>query len=250
MIGVAILAGLLAGRLALALSVQTLGPESEANLLRQLRWPALRLTLIDIASAAAWVMVLWRFGHNIEGLVVLTLVFALTALSLVDLYSYRLPDRLIFRGLGVTALLMLVGALRSGDFAGIQFAAIGMCGYCGFLLLVHLLSPRGLGFGDVKLALLLGQHLGWLAGINGGDASMVVGLIFWTQVLASLGGLVTGVTVALLRSTVNQRMLADPQRSSANPKRLLAQSFPFGPVLAVATLMVMLFVGVATDSTL
>jgi len=28
---------------------------------------------------------------------------------------------------------------------------------------VHLISPRGMGFGDVKLAAVMGLYLGWLA---------------------------------------------------------------------------------------
>ena len=35
--------------------------------------------------------------------------------------------------------------------------------YFGILLVIHLISPRAMGFGDVKLAAVMGLYLGWLA---------------------------------------------------------------------------------------
>ena len=41
---------------------------------------------------------------------------------------------------------------------------LGLMLYSVFLLLMHLVYPAGLGFGDVKLAVLLGFVLGWVGG--------------------------------------------------------------------------------------
>ena len=38
--------------------------------------------------------------------------------------------------------------------------AIGAAVFAGILLVLHLVSPAGLGFGDVKLGVLLGLYLG------------------------------------------------------------------------------------------
>ena len=197
-------------------------------------------TAVAVVSAL-WVAVALRFGWDWRVLPPLVLAVALVALSLVDLHSYRLPDRLVFSALGVSVAAMLAGAVATGELGVIGHAVVGMCVYFGFLLVVHLISPRGLGFGDVKLSLLLGLHLGWAAGIMHGDWGLVVRFVFWAQVLASLIGVVAGLTVGFLRRTLQRDGLPDPQAEGDNPARLLGQSFPFGPALACATMTVVLF---------
>ena len=108
-------------------------------------------------------------GWGWQSLAPLVLVGALLALSVVDLYSYRLPDRLVFWSLGLSLTAMLCGAVATGDLSVVGYGIVGMFVYFGFLLVVHLISPQGLGFGDVKLSLLLGLNLGWAAGITRSD---------------------------------------------------------------------------------
>ena len=205
-----------------------------------------RITLmyptVELATSALWVAVALRFGWGWRLLPPLVLVVALMALSLVDLYSYRLPDRLVFVALGMSFVAVLLGAVGSGDRSVFGYAIMGMFVYFGFLLVVHLISPRGLGFGDVKLSLLLGLNLGWAAGITHGDWTLVVRLVFWAQFLASVLGLFGGLTLGLLRRKLKRDVLTDPQGDGDQPTRLLAQSFPFGPALACGTMTVVLFV--------
>ena len=49
-----------------------------------------------------------------------------------------------------------------GDAELIRYALVGARVYFGFLLVAHLISPRGMGFGDVKLAAVMGLYVGWL----------------------------------------------------------------------------------------
>ncbi len=55
------------------------------------------------------------------------------------------------------------------------------------LLVLHLASPSGMGFGDVKLGLLLGLYLG----------SVRLSLVVWGLLLGSLIGVLMAVPVAL-----------------------------------------------------
>ena len=203
---------------------------------------------VEAATSALWVVVVLRFGWGWQSLAPLVLVGALLALSVVDLYSYRLPDRLVFWSLGLSLTAMLCGAVATGDLSVVGYGIVGMFVYFGFLLVVHLLSPQGLGFGDVKLSLLLGLNLGWAAGITRSDWDsvtdwvLVVRLVFWAQLLASILGLFGGLLLGVLRRKLNRDVLADPQAEGGRPTRPLAWSFPFGPALACGTMTVVLFV--------
>lgn len=83
-------------------------------------------------------------------------------LAAIDLACLRLPDRLVALG-AVTSLAGLgVAAAAGGEWSllGRAFAGAGALG--GAYLVLALLPGAGLGFGDVKLAALLGMLLGWL----------------------------------------------------------------------------------------
>lgn len=103
------------------------------------------------------------------------------ALSVYDLRERRLPNWLTLPGAAV--ILAIAAVLGRG--AG---ALVGAAALFGLYLLIHLLSPRAMGGGDVKLALGLGA----LTGMCGADV--------W--VLAAIGApLLTAVcaVVVLLR---------------------------------------------------
>lgn len=97
----------------------------------------------------------------------------LIALCGYDLRLRRLPNWLTVPG----AVLILVGATLAGRGAA---ALAGAAALSALYLVVHLVSPRSLGGGDVKLAVGLGA----LTGMFGAD-------VWW---LAALGApLLTGV---------------------------------------------------------
>ncbi len=215
------------------------------------RYCAARISLmhpsVEAACAGLWVAVVLRFGWGWQSLPPLVSVGALLVLSVVDLHSYRLPDRLVFWSLGLSVLAMLPGAAAVSDLGVVGHGILGMFVYFGLLLVVHLISPRGLGFGDVKLALLLGLHLGWAAGItrsgwgNAADWVLVIRMVFWAQLLASMIGIVGGLSLGVLRRKLDRDVLADPQADRGRTTRLLTSSFPFGPALASGTMTVVLF---------
>jgi leader peptidase (prepilin peptidase)/N-methyltransferase len=95
----------------------------------------------------------------------------------------------------------------------IGYAGAGGIGFFVVLLIPHLIRPQGMGFGDVKLSLLLGLHLGWLAA----NMLEVVTLVFCALML----GCVLGIIVALVT------------RAGSKP-------FPFGPALAAGSVVIIL----------
>ena len=114
------------------------------------------------------------------------------ALALVDLDHRRIPNAILFPGLGLSWLLLVPGALLDGDPWGLARAAGGAAAYFGLLLVVALVARGGFGFGDVKLALLLGTflaHRSWeslVVGVFGGF--VVGGLIGGALLLARRAG--------------------------------------------------------------
>lgn len=82
----------------------------------------------------------------------------MTALCVYDLRERRLPNWLTLPG---AAVMLVAGAMTGKGIA----ALAGAAALFGLYLLIHVVSPRAMGGGDVKLALGLGA----LTGMCGAD---------------------------------------------------------------------------------
>jgi leader peptidase (prepilin peptidase)/N-methyltransferase len=111
--------------------------------------------LLMLASALACGAAGLRFGVTRELIPGLLLAFALVGISAIDLRYRIIPDR-ISLPLAVAGVALAL-ALRASDLPGLLLAAFG-AGL--FLLVAALLSPSGMGIGDVKLAFVLGLFVG------------------------------------------------------------------------------------------
>lgn len=80
----------------------------------------------------------------------------------------------------------------------------------GFFLLLHLFFPRGMGFGDVKLAGAIGLFLGWRLGVL-------------AVLLAFISGSLAGMLLILSR------------------KKTLKDPLPFGPFLSLGAALSLFF---------
>ena len=83
-------------------------------------------------------------------------------LALIDLRHHLLPDRVVLPAIAAGAVLLGLAAALEGDGAAILRAGVAAVVLFAVFLVLALISPRGLGMGDVKLAALLGLYLGWL----------------------------------------------------------------------------------------
>ncbi|MEU2904548.1 prepilin peptidase [Streptomyces globisporus] len=118
-------------------------------------------TLAPLVTALACVALAAATGARPElgGWLVLAPVAVL--LAVVDLRVHRLPDPLTLP-LAAAAVLLLGGAaLLPGHAGSWTSGLLGGLALGGFYLLLFLINPNGMGFGDVKLALALGVALGW-----------------------------------------------------------------------------------------
>lgn len=82
-------------------------------------------------------------------------------LVLTDLDHQRIPNRILFPGLAVGAALLSAGALVDGDPGDLLRALGGGAGYFALLFVIAIVARGGFGFGDVKLAALLGLFLAY-----------------------------------------------------------------------------------------
>lgn len=84
------------------------------------------------------------------------------ALAWTDAASRRLPDVLTVAGYAGTVILLLIAAAVGGHWQDLVRALLGGLVFAAFCLVLLLISPSGMGLGDVKLAASLGTALGWL----------------------------------------------------------------------------------------
>ena len=147
-----------------------------------------RYPLVEAGTAALFVAVAARFGWSWELPAYLYLAAVAVALAMIDLAEYRLPDAIVRPSYAVAVALLVPVALRTGDSAAI---VRGFAGGAAMWLLFLGISRFGMGWGDVKLAPLLGFYLGWL-----GWSSVAVGAF----AAFLLGGVVALVLVAARRA--------------------------------------------------
>jgi leader peptidase (prepilin peptidase)/N-methyltransferase len=76
-----------------------------------------------------------------------------------DARTGRIPDRLVLLA-SLPIGIVMCAAMVNGPTGAVRGAAIGMAAMAGPLLVVHVTSPRAMGFGDVKLAAVLGAAIG------------------------------------------------------------------------------------------
>jgi leader peptidase (prepilin peptidase)/N-methyltransferase len=110
------------------------------------------------------------------------------ALALIDLDCRRLPDAIVLPSYPVLVLLLTASAWWQGDWWSLARAGIGGAALFGFYLLLALAYPAGMGFGDVKLAGLLGAilaYLSWPALLIGAFGGFLLGAVAGVVVLAT-----------------------------------------------------------------
>ena len=83
----------------------------------------------------------------------------LLAAGLIDLHHRIIPNRLTYPSMVIFAVAIVIVALAGGGVS-VAGAGLGLLAYGGGLFVVAMISPNGMGMGDVKLAALIGLVLG------------------------------------------------------------------------------------------
>jgi leader peptidase (prepilin peptidase)/N-methyltransferase len=148
-----------------------------------------RYLFVELTCAALFAGLAARLGYNWELPAFLVLFAGLLALACIDLEYLILPKSAVYVVLALVTLLLVMASIGSGDWHPLEEAAIAAVAWWALFFAINLASPRLLGFGDVRLALLLGLGLGWF-----GWRFVIIGFF-----AANLIGAVIGLTLIAIK---------------------------------------------------
>jgi leader peptidase (prepilin peptidase)/N-methyltransferase len=170
---------------------------------------SMRYPLVEAATAGLFAGVAARIGFSWTLPAYLVLAAGLLALACTDMEHLLLPKRIVYPVLGLFSALLVVAAAITGHWHNLFVAGISGAVWFAIFFAMNAISPRALGFGDVRLAPVLGLALGWL-----GVRYVLLGFF-----AANLIGAIIG--IALIASKRMSRR----------------QQIPYGVFLAVGTLL-------------
>lgn len=121
---------------------------------------SIRYPLVEIITAICSVLVLLKFGVNLQLVFGLGLTWSLIALTGIDFDTQLLPDRITLP-LAAAGLLANAMSLYTSPSKAIWGYVIGfLCLYIVYKLFLLLTGKHGMGYGDFKLLAALGAWMG------------------------------------------------------------------------------------------
>jgi len=153
-----------------------------------------RVLLVEVLTGALFFLAFWRFGLSAEFGITAFWCSVFLVIIFIDWEQQLILNRMTYPGmliamviLGIDSLLPGPGILRNIEFIPDTSIVSGLIGGgAGFIFffIVFVISPRGIGMGDIKLALLIGLVTGFPLVI----IALLIGIL--------LGGLVAVVLLA------------------------------------------------------
>ena len=116
----------------------------------------------EAVTGLLFVLVFWKFGLGVEFIAYAYLAALAVVLTRIDLAVHRLPDVLVLPAYPILVVLFAIECAITGEWWPLATAAIGGAILFAIYFVAALIYPGGMGFGDVKLAGVLGLALGWL----------------------------------------------------------------------------------------
>jgi leader peptidase (prepilin peptidase)/N-methyltransferase len=159
----------------------------------------------ELLTAAVFVAAFLRFGVGAELFVALLFLCALIAITGTDLDHQLIPDTITLPGVVAGFVLNLATARLDWTESLLGIVVGG-----GVFFVIILISPSGMGGGDMKLGAMMGAFLGWKLGL-----------------LAVLLGVLSGGLVAVCLLAAGRKGRKD--------------AVPFGPFLALGGAVSMLW---------
>jgi leader peptidase (prepilin peptidase)/N-methyltransferase len=147
-----------------------------------------RYIVVELATGALFAGLAARMGYSWALPAFLVFLSALLALSSIDLELLILPKKIIYPSLVLVTLLVVLASGATHDWNRLGVAAICAAAWFAIFFAMNLASPRILGFGDVRLAPLLGVGLGWLGwryAVLGFFAANFIGLVIGLVLIAT-----------------------------------------------------------------
>jgi leader peptidase (prepilin peptidase)/N-methyltransferase len=121
-----------------------------------------RYPLVELGCAALFAGTAARFGYSWSVPAFLVLFAGLLALSVIDVERLILPKAIVWPLSLAVAGLLVVAAAATGEWHDLLVGAACAAAWFVLFYVMFAISPRLLGFGDVRLAPVLGLALGWL----------------------------------------------------------------------------------------
>lgn len=115
--------------------------------------------VLELATAALYVGAALRFDRLLPAALAAVLMGVMPAVALIDLRHRIVPNLIMYPVFAGAAVSIALGDLFGGGVDTVE-GLIGMAAYGGAFFLIALVSPRGMGMGDVKLNALTGLILG------------------------------------------------------------------------------------------
>jgi len=171
-----------------------------------------RLFWVELATALIFAFLYWHYGLSV-GLGVMAFYACLfIIIFVIDLEHGLILNKVVYPGMVVALLLALLPQswLTQWAVTGVANAALG--GGIGFaiFLLIAIASRGGMGWGDVKLAALIGLATGFP-------------LVFFSIIMGAILGGIVAVALVIAK------------------KRKRRETIPFGPFLALAATITLLW---------
>jgi len=172
---------------------------------------------LNAVTASLFGLAFWRLGLTPELPAVLAFIFGGVLLSAIDWKVQRLPTRLVYYTLAGVGAGLLFASLVEWDWVPLANAVAGAMLFANAFFLIWFVGRNFaglmvLGFGDVRLAAVLGLLLGWY------------GLPY--VLYGAIAGNLLAVVVAI---------------ATCIHKRQLQLRYSFGPPLIAGTLAIVLF---------
>lgn len=145
--------------------------------------PAPSRPMLMVLTAALFVLVASFFGLSWQIPAYLFFVAVAVVLTVIDLRHHLLPNAVVLPALNFGFVLLAVAAAGENAWGALLRAVLGALVLFVLYLVLALISPAGLGMGDVKLAAVLGLFLGFQ-----GWGALFVGALL-ASVFGALGGL-------------------------------------------------------------
>ena len=148
-----------------------------------------RYPLVEATTSVLFATAALRYGYDAALPALLVLLAGLFALACIDLELRLLPRKIVYPLLLMVVVLFAAASIATGDYRSLWVAAACSAAWFGLFFVINRVDSRYLGFGDVRLGLVLGFGLGWL-----GVVTALVGFF-----AANLLGLVVGFTLLAMR---------------------------------------------------
>lgn len=171
---------------------------------------SIRYPVVELLTAVLSIVVSIKYGVSFETLTALIFTWILIALALIDLDTQLLPDNLTLPLLWLGLFISLFGIFTDTSSSIIGAISGYMVLWIVFYIFKMITGKEGMGFGDFKLLAAIGAWVGW-------------SLLPLVILISSVIGSIIGISTLLTGLTKRQ------------------QPIPFGPYLAIAGWVVLLW---------